>query len=110
MNDNTGHTNSAPLPPIDDDSTGYDPTTETFHREFDIDSETVLSAVVETVGVVTDRDPTAMAALYETVDPEALGVLLRSSRDRPIAISFTYERCQVTVSNDGRVVVEPPAN
>ena len=110
MIENTGHTDSAPFRLIDDDSTGYDPTTETFHREFDIDSETVLSAIVETVGAVTNSDPTAMAALYETVDPEALGVLLRSTRDRPIEITFTYERCQVTVSNDGHVVVEPPEN
>ncbi|WP_440770905.1 HalOD1 output domain-containing protein [Natronorubrum sp. DTA28] len=110
MNENTGHTDSTQFQPIGDDSTGYDPTTGTFHREFDIDSETVLGAVVETVGAVTNRDPTAMTALYETVDPEALGTLLRSTRDRPIDITFAYERCQVTVSNDGRVVVEPPTN
>ncbi|WP_436346067.1 HalOD1 output domain-containing protein [Natronorubrum sp. FCH18a] len=108
MNDNTTLSDSPSFESFDDDSTGYDPTTGTFHRQFDADSDTIIGAIVESVGAVTNCDPTTMTALYETIDPEALATLVRSNRDRPIEVSFSYEGCQVSVSNRGTVVVEPP--
>ena len=109
MNEKTAHPGAPVSRPMGDDSTGYDPTTETFHSRFDDGSDLVV-AIVEAVAVVTNRDPTAMSPLYDTIDPEALADLVTGARDRPVEISFSYEECQVSVSSDGSVVVEPPAN
>jgi hypothetical protein len=105
MNDETIHSGA---PSVSDDSVGYDPTTETFHARFDGGTETVTLAVVETVATVTDCRLVSMTPLFETVDPEALSALVSSPRDQSIEVSFPYEGCHVTVSNDGSVVVEPP--
>lgn len=112
MTDKTGRSELATAQPLEDDSVGYDPTTEAFHGQFDPDAESsaVVVTVVETVAAVSGSDPTAMPPLYDTVDPEALTALVASARDRPVEISFTYEACRVTVSSDGCVVVEPPTN
>jgi hypothetical protein len=103
--------NDTPTPPnataLCADGVGYDPLTETFHARFD-DSGALTMAIVETVGTVTDRDPVSLAPLFETVDPEALAALVASTETRPLEVTFAYENCQVTVSSEGSVVVEPP--
>ncbi|WP_339105624.1 HalOD1 output domain-containing protein [Haloterrigena salinisoli] len=109
MSEETAHTGPPASRPISDESTGYDPTAGTFHSRFDDGTDTVV-AVVEAVSAVTNCDPTAMAPLYGTVDPEALADLVTADRDRPVEVSFDYEGCQVTVSSGGRIAVEPLAN
>lgn len=109
MSEKSARTGPPESRPISEDSTGYDPITGTFHSRFD-DGSAAVVAVVEAVAAVTNRAPTAMSPLYETVDPEALADLVTTARDHPIEVSFSYEGCQVSVSSDRRVVVEPPAN
>lgn len=109
MSEKTAPTGPSESRPISEDSTGYDPTTGTVRSRFDDGTDAVV-AIVEAVAAVTNRAPTAMPPLYETVDPEALADLVTSARDRPVEVSFAYEGCQVSVSSDRRVVVEPPAN
>lgn len=106
MSDETIHPETVPA--VDDDRVGYDPETETFHARFDGEAETVTLAVVETVAAVTGREFGSMTPLFHIVDPEALSALVETTSARPIAVSFSYEGCCVTVSNDGTVVVEPP--
>ena len=110
MNDETARSDSPPSSPLGEDSTGFDPTTETVHSRFDADSDPLVVSIVEAVAAVTNREPTAMSPLYETVDPEALADLVTSDRERPVDVSFDYEGCEVTVSSDGRIVVELPPN
>lgn len=109
MIDNTTHSGSPASRSLSDDSSGYDPTTETFHSCFD-DGSDMIVAIVDAVAALTNRDLTAISPLYDTVDPEALTDLVTSDRDQPIDVSFSYEDCQVAVSSDGRVVVEPAEN
>lgn len=109
MSEETAHTGPPSARAISDDSTGYDPTTGTFHSRFDDGTDAVV-AIVEAVATVTNCDLTAMSPLYETVDPEALTDIVTGDRGRPVEVSFAYEGCQVSVSSDGRIVVEPAAN
>ena len=109
MIDNTAHSDSRTSRQLSDDSSGYDPTPETFHSRFDNGSDMII-AIVDAVAALTNRDLTAISPLYDTVDPEALTDLVTSDRDQPIDVSFSYEGCQVAVSSNGRVVVEPSEN
>ncbi|ELY68711.1 HalOD1 output domain-containing protein [Natrinema versiforme] len=112
MSENSAHSNISAATPegIGDDSSGYDPTSDTYHTRFDGGSNTVVVAIVEAVAAVTNREPTALSPLYDTVDPEALTDLVTAARDQPIDVTIAYEGCHVTVSSDGSVVVEPPEN
>ncbi|MGQ3411576.1 HalOD1 output domain-containing protein [Natrinema sp. LN54] len=110
MSENTAHSDLPAARPLGEDSSGYDPITETYHSRFDGGPSTVVVAIVEAVAAVTNREPDALSPLYDTVDPEALADLVTSARGHPIDVSISYEGCQVTVSSDGGVVVEPPEN
>ena len=105
MNDKTIQFDDAASRPFGEDCVGHDPTTDTFHARFDPGSDTLVCVIVETVGAVANRDPTAMEPLYATVDPEALATLLTEG-PRPVEVAFSYEGCRVTVSSHGSVVVE----
>ncbi|WP_224337203.1 HalOD1 output domain-containing protein [Haloprofundus halobius] len=69
------------------------------------------AAVIETVAIASDREPTSLEPLYKTVDPDALDALLGSSEipsiDGDITVSFVFAGHDVIVENDGRVVVGP---
>ena len=99
--DNTPHA-------LDPDRVGYDPRTNSFHTQFD-ESDPIV-AIVETVGVATDRDPTVMPPLYGVVNAGALSELVRQTRPTPVVVTFAYEGCRVSVSSDGSVVVEPASS
>lgn len=66
-------------------------------------SERVIDAVAET----TERDPTELPPLYDTLDPDALDALLRTGFDG--TVSFTFAGCSVTVGDDGEIRVEEAA-
>lgn len=114
MDEDTIHADVMPSRPIGEDSVGHDPTTETFHTRFDAAfgtgrdavTDALTTAIVETVGAVTNRDPSTMAPLFATVDPESLADLVTSTRNHPLTVSFSYEGCCVIVSSDGTVVVK----
>lgn len=68
-------------------------------------------AVVETVAEATDRDPTSIEPLYDTLAPGGLDTLLRSGGSEgeraDITISFTFAGHLVTVYGSGEVVLRP---
>lgn len=82
--------------------------------EYDWSSVSPSTAVVETVAVAVDRDPTELDSLYDSLEPDALDALLRQDRsDRPVAktrVSFTFAGRRVTVHSTGDVVVRPDDN
>lgn len=71
------------------------------------------AAVVRTVATASDREPTSLEPLYETVDPDALDALLGSSEIRStggdITVSFVFAGHGVIVEGDGTLVVGPVA-
>ena len=69
-------------------------------------------AVVEMTAVASNQNPMAMAALYESVDPDALDAMIGQERGSVggdgVRVSFSFEDHEVTASSDGDVTVTPP--
>ncbi|MFB6140898.1 MAG: HalOD1 output domain-containing protein [Halosimplex sp.] len=68
-------------------------------------SDSPSVSVAEAVAAVTNRSVTALPPLQGIVDADALDTLLRSNGDA-VEISFDYADTVVTLSSDGRIVVE----
>lgn len=88
---------------------GRPPSTE---RRVWTDVESLAFEVVHAVAKATDTDPNELGPLYETIDPDALTDLLRTSDDdsratSEITISFQYADCDVTVYSSGTIVAKP---
>lgn len=69
-------------------------------------------AIVETVSEASDRDPTELPTLHDTVDTDALDALCTGSTSDAdsITVSFVYANYDVTVLGDGAVIVEAVDN
>ena len=70
--------------------------------EVDLDDDTVRSVsctVVERIADLTDRDPTDLRPLWDSVDPEALDALVAHASDSstPCRIAFEYEGYEVEI-------------
>ena len=79
--------------------------------EYDWSSVTPSTAVIETVAIATNSEPATLEPLYNSVDADALDTLLASdgihSIDRVTTVSFAFAGRDVTVQNNGVVVVQP---
>jgi hypothetical protein len=89
------------------DGSPSDPATTT--RDGD-DAERPSRSVIEAVADATERDPTDLDPLYETIDPDALDAIFESTADRyrpssKTCVSFRFEGCEVAVHADGRTIV-----
>ncbi|WP_396613858.1 HalOD1 output domain-containing protein (plasmid) [Haloferax sp. S1W] len=82
----------------------------TIQAEYDWSSLSPSIAVIETVAIAANREPTALEPLHKTVDPDALNELLDSRRfhstDGVTTVSFVFAGYDVTVQNNGMVVVQ----
>ncbi|PCR91831.1 HalOD1 output domain-containing protein [Natrinema ejinorense] len=99
MSNDTARSSPSPSRPASDDSSEFD-------GRLDDGSDTIILEIVETVAAMTNQELVAMSPLYDTIDPEALTDLVTSARDQSLDVSFSYEGCRVTVSNDDCVVIE----
>ena len=81
----------------------------TVRAQYDWVSTLPSIAVIETVAVAINRDPTAMESLYEAVNTDALDALIQSDGQSTSAgtmsISFGFADQQVTVHGSGDVLV-----
>lgn len=72
-------------------------------------AESVSAAVIDAVAEFTDEEPTAMPALYSTVDPDALDQLVESPGTGPapndLTITFPFNGVGVRLSDSGNGVV-----
>lgn len=95
--------------PDDDGPTAN--TRGSIRAKFDWSEVSPSNAVVETVAIAADREPTVLEPLYETVDPDALDALIRSrgtnSTDGDATVTFALDGYRVTVQRNGTVVVRP---
>lgn len=80
--------------------------TGVYRTTFDWSSTDPSTGIVEAVADATDYGALALDPLYEAVDPDALGSLLRSGEEG-LSVSFGYTGREVTVCGDGRVAVHP---
>jgi len=94
---------------VDIDDLTYDPATDSYHFHHDWDAIEPLSyTVVQLILALTDEELDSVTPLWESIDPDALDDILRPNRptnhhhDR---LTFTHERCRVTVKRNGHVSV-----
>ena len=82
---------------------------ETIRAQFDWASRAPSMAVIETVAIAFDCEPTAIEPLYESIDLDALDALLQPhgspATANDVTVSFVVVDCQVTVHSRGDVVV-----
>ena len=92
-----------------DDDEPYPDDFRVIRAEFDWTAVTPSAAVIESLAIAIDREPTARKPLYETIDPDALDSLIRSGRthstDGTTTVTFALDGHGVTVRSDGTVVV-----
>jgi hypothetical protein len=93
--------------------TGYNPQTSTFHATVEQDHpDSLLSTVIETVSVATNRKPETLPPIHEVIDVEAVATLFASDQSRAegggAAVRFRYANCTVTLLQEGEVAVERP--
>ena len=67
-------------------------------------SEPPTVAVVEAVAAATDRTPTGLPLLQNTLDPDALNALL-TREAASVTVSFQYAGTIVSVSGDGNIKI-----
>ena len=100
---------SEPNRPDDDGPTAD--TRGPIRAEFDWADVAPSTAVVETVAIAANREPTVLEPLYETIDPDALDTLIRSeginSTGGDAIVTFVLDGNGITVQRDGSVVVRP---
>ncbi|NHN58439.1 MULTISPECIES: HalOD1 output domain-containing protein [Halorussus] len=90
----------------------FDPDTDTYRLHHDWrGDESVSAAVVRGVAAVTNTAPTELDPLFETLDPDALDQLYRSTARGPgrgdCWVSFCYNDCAVTVAATGEIAIAP---
>jgi len=82
---------------------------EAIRAQFEWASTAPSTAVIETVAIALDREPTTIEPLYESIDPDALDALLQpngsSAAANGVTVSFVVADRQVTVHSRGDVVV-----
>ena len=87
----------------------HDGEDETIRAQYEWASTAPSTAVIETVAIALDREPTTIEPLYESIDPDALDALLRSNGSpataNDVTVSFVVADRQVTVHSRGDVVV-----
>jgi hypothetical protein len=72
------------------------------------DGDQPTTAIAETVGTATDRDPTALPPLHDYLDTEALNRVVTGAADghgTDVRISFTYAGTEVFLDSEGLVTV-----
>jgi len=88
----------------------FDAERGTYRTTFDPTTNAPSDVVVETVSAVTGTAPLDLEPLYSAVDPDALDsffVSTASGTNRTGLTTFAYRDCEVTVSADGVVLVDP---
>jgi len=87
----------------------HDGEDETIRAQYEWASTAPSTAVIETVAIALDREPTTIEPLYESIDPDALDALLQPNGSpattNDVTVSFVVADRQVTVHSRGDVVV-----
>lgn len=103
---------NTPVEPVEGSLPEYDPESHVYRVPFDpSDSGTVGEVVVENVATIEGVEATALPALYDVVDPEAVDRLVgtagRETTPGNVVVEFPYAGYTVAV-HPGEVLVGPP--
>ncbi|MFC7021077.1 MULTISPECIES: HalOD1 output domain-containing protein [Haloarcula] len=97
-----------------DRGAGHDPTADAdgvVRAEYDWSSVTPSTAVIETVAIARNSEPTGFEPMYHSVDTDALNALFgsdgRHAAGGVSTVSFAFAGHDVTVRDTGLVVIQP---
>ena len=77
---------------------------DTFHVQFDPETESVVGVLVESVAAIRNVPPEELDPLADAIDPEALAALVESGKDGGLErIEFSYAGFIVTISHGGQL-------
>lgn len=110
MNQRGQRTPSGLVQESDDTPIEFDVERGTYRTTFDPTTDSPSDVVVESVSAVTGTAPLDLDPLYSVVDPDALDSLFAptaSGTTRTGRTTFEYSDCEVTVSADGDVLLDP---
>ena len=90
----------------------YNPESDTFHTTVDwSQSDPLLSTVLETVSIATNRDPQNLPPIHDVMDMESVENVLATTRTQPQVvdgfIQFQYANCKIEITHDAEVTVQP---
>lgn len=89
----------------------YDSGTETYRVQFDTIEYDLSTVIVLAVGAVSDRDPLALPALNDCLDPGCLdGLFAPKENGTPRTggrVGFPFAGYDVTVYSEGMIVLDP---
>lgn len=95
---------------FDDTAIDFDVERGTYRTTFDPTTQSPSDVVVESVSAATGTAPLDLEPLFSAVDPDALDSLFAPTAEetaRSGRTTFEYSDCEVTVSADGVVLVDP---
>ena len=85
----------------------FDPQSETYRLQFDMDSQLPSEAVISVVAHASGDDPLNMPPIFRVVDPDALDSIFPTTdtgaRRPGTAVTFRYLDFEVTVHSQGAV-------
>lgn len=86
------------------DGTG-DADVDAFHHRFNPSTQSVAGEVVSAVATIKNTQETDLEPLYDTVDTDALEVLVSASAGHrgAVEVQFRYEGLEITVSGTGDI-------
>ncbi|WP_321168878.1 HalOD1 output domain-containing protein [Halorubrum sp. CBA1125] len=104
--------NPRDYPMQENDDLCPDIASKAYTSKFARESDTPPSiCVVEAVAEAIETDPKDLQPLYESIDPDALNILLESPHQfNRGCITFRFAGCNVTVSTDEWIAVLPRVN
>ena len=85
---------------------GGPPDRNVFEKEFDPVYDTPSTILIDTIAYIHNADPITLDPLAETVDTDALDLLLTSpseADERPIDVRFSYEGLDICMRSDGKI-------
>lgn len=94
----------------------YDPDANVYRIQYEKHNiEPVSTVVAKAVAALTNTPPDELDPLYNAIDSDALNHLFSfdtdsSQRQADCRVTFTYNKCQVTVLWTGLIEIEPPAD
>ncbi|WP_227380251.1 HalOD1 output domain-containing protein [Haladaptatus halobius] len=97
-----------------EDRVGYDPETETYYAQYDIENvDELTTSITRSVSAVTGDPPQEFGPLYDVIDPDALEDLFdKFRRNAPdhggVYVTFKFASCEIAVSWDGEIQITPP--
>lgn len=94
----------------EDDDRRTDDGPESYRHTFDPATDSVCVELVRAVAVLNDTDPCALPVLADTLDPEALELLVQprpdgQPRETDTRIRFEYNGHRIRLTTDGTITI-----